>query len=159
MARRRSRSLKGIRAVCCHPVTRGKNITVVGAIRRQGPVVMRSFTGAMTGRRFLAFCQSTLFPRMKRRDTLVLDNLRAHHHPNLLASASQFGIKLLYLPPYCPSLNPIEFLWAAMKGRLRGRQDWSRRTFPRKLGACWRAFQKRSFRGSFTCCIAEAPLF
>ncbi len=29
--------------------------------------------------------------------------------------AEEIGIKLIYLPPYSPDLNPIEFIWKSIK--------------------------------------------
>ena len=33
--------------------------------------------------------------------------------------AKQYNIKLIYLPPYSPELNPIEQLWAVIKQKVR----------------------------------------
>lgn len=44
---------------------------------------------------------------------LVLDNAGWHTSPRLQVPAN---ITLLFLPPYSPELNPVERLWAYMKG-------------------------------------------
>ena len=144
------------RAVSYRSAAFFKNVTVVGAIRQSGPVAMRTLEGSMTAKRFYAFARNTLFPAMNPHDVLVMDNLRAHHHPGLALLAEGFHIRLLYLPPYSPEFNPIESVWAAMKNRLRKRRDWNHRTFPRKLGACWRTFCGSNFRRTFQSCLAKA---
>ncbi len=47
---------------------------------------------------------------------VFLDNARYHHAKLVREWLSRPGcrIKLHFLPPYCPHLNPIERLWAVM---------------------------------------------
>ena len=42
---------------------------------------------------------------------LIVDNARYHHAQSVQAAAQQQRIRLEYLPPYSPNLNPIERLW------------------------------------------------
>ena len=49
---------------------------------------------------------------------LVMDNARFHHGGDLKQIAKQYNIKLMYLPPYSPELNPIEQLWAVIKQKV-----------------------------------------
>jgi transposase len=42
---------------------------------------------------------------------LVLDNARIHHAHAVKQKAIELDIHLLFLPPYSPKFNPIEFLW------------------------------------------------
>ena len=46
---------------------------------------------------------------------LVWDNARVHWSRKVRITAEQLGIKLVYLPPYSPDLNPIEFIWKSIK--------------------------------------------
>jgi len=51
------------------------------------------------------------------RVVLVLDNLGAHKSRLLKAwLAEHRRIRVMYLPPYAPELNPVEGLWAWLKG-------------------------------------------
>ena len=55
---------------------------------------------------------------------MVMDHLRSHHIQAVGELLHDAGIKLLYLPPYSPDLNPIEKLWSKVKsiwGKLRVR--------------------------------------
>lgn len=46
---------------------------------------------------------------------LVLDNASYHWSAEARSLARYLGIRLAYLPPYSPDLNPIEFLWRDLK--------------------------------------------
>jgi putative transposase len=46
---------------------------------------------------------------------LVLDNFRSHRARDSVEYAEKCGIKLIFLPPYSPDLNPIEFIWKSIK--------------------------------------------
>jgi transposase len=53
---------------------------------------------------------------------LVCDNARIHRGPRVERLCEDAGVMLIYLPPYCPELNPIELCFAAMKSNLRNTQ-------------------------------------
>ena len=42
---------------------------------------------------------------------VILDNFSSHKSKEVQDSAEERDIKLVYLPPYSPDLNPIEFIW------------------------------------------------
>lgn len=46
---------------------------------------------------------------------LVLDNFATHKAKSVRELAQKLNIILIYLPPYSPDLNPIEFLWKSIK--------------------------------------------
>jgi transposase len=46
---------------------------------------------------------------------LILDNFRSHRANDSIQCAEECGIKLVFLPPYSPDLNPIEFIWKSIK--------------------------------------------
>jgi transposase len=46
---------------------------------------------------------------------LVLDNSRAHHSNKTIIKARELGIILVFLPPYSPDLNPVEYMWKTIK--------------------------------------------
>ena len=46
---------------------------------------------------------------------LVLDNFATHKAKFVKDRAKELNIELIYLPPYSPDLNPIEYLWKSIK--------------------------------------------
>jgi len=46
---------------------------------------------------------------------LVMDNASFHKGGQIADIAQQYHIRIVYLPPYSPDLNPIEKAWATLK--------------------------------------------
>jgi transposase len=46
---------------------------------------------------------------------LVIDNFATHKAKQVANTARKLNIKLIFLPPYSPDLNPIEFIWKSIK--------------------------------------------
>jgi transposase len=46
---------------------------------------------------------------------MVIDNFPSHKADDVLKEAEKLGIYLVFLPPYSPNLNPIEFIWKSLK--------------------------------------------
>lgn len=55
---------------------------------------------------------------------LVLDNAPYNRAKSVKALAKRLRIKILYLPPYSPNLNPIERLWKFLKKKLLANQHY-----------------------------------
>jgi len=54
----------------------------------------------------------------KGRILIILDNFRSHHAKITTETAIKLNIDLVFLPPYSPDLNPIEFIWKTIKREL-----------------------------------------
>ena len=50
-----------------------------------------------------------------KRIILVLDNSKSHHADKTIRKARELKITLVFLPPYSPDLNPLEFVWKTIK--------------------------------------------
>ena len=50
--------------------------------------------------------------------SIVMDNATFHRKAVLSKMAARTGCTLIFLPPYSPDLNPIEFFWAWIKRKL-----------------------------------------
>lgn len=46
---------------------------------------------------------------------IILDNFRSHHAIITQEFAETNRIKLVFLPPYSPDLNPIEYIWKSIR--------------------------------------------
>lgn len=56
---------------------------------------------------------------------IILDGAGYHRAKDLKDKAVELNIKLHYLPPYSPNLNPIERLWKVMNEHVRNNQYFS----------------------------------
>jgi putative transposase len=46
---------------------------------------------------------------------LILDNFPTHKAKKVKDKAQRLNIELIFLPPYSPDLNPIEYIWKSIK--------------------------------------------
>lgn len=152
MAPRYGWSPQGMRSLGAKPVNYGKNITMLGAIRADGPLVLRSYEGPMDRSRFEKWLRRDLGPRLKPDDVVVMDNLRSHHGGSISKIIESFGAHVLYLPPYSPDLNPIEMVWSMMKQRLRRAAVRDVPELKRTIAGIWSRYTKRSFVKLYATC-------
>ena len=61
------------------------------------------------------FFREIRFHNPNKEIVLILDNFRAHRAKDSIKCAEECQIKLIFLPPYSPDLNPIEFIWKSIK--------------------------------------------
>jgi transposase len=54
---------------------------------------------------------------------LVMDNASFHRTKQIKRMCADAGVKLMYLPPYSPDLNPIEEFFAELKAFIK--RSWS----------------------------------
>lgn len=57
---------------------------------------------------------------------LIWDNAKYHRNDQVTAFAKELGIKLHYLPPYSPNLNPVERVWKLMHESVRYNQYYGK---------------------------------
>jgi transposase len=98
---------RGEEYVELRPMNWGDNLTLVGAVRRDGWVVLNTQWRAMTKGAFIAWVRDRL------------DNLQAHKAPAVRGWIAQRGARVKYLPPYSHDLNPIKPVWSLVKKRIR----------------------------------------
>ena len=110
---------RGERLVDAAPAGHWKTTTFVAGLRSTGIIAPLVLDGPMTGEWFRAYVEQMLAPALQPGDVLVLDNLPAHKIGGVETAIRAVGASLLYLPSYSPDLNPIEQLFAKLKGLLR----------------------------------------
>jgi transposase len=101
------------------PMDWGKNLTLLGAMRLTGWVVLTTMFGAANKERFVDWLKKKLLPRLSSGDVVVLDNLAAHHDSRVVPLCAEHGVRIMYLPPYSHDFNPIELGWALQKQQVR----------------------------------------
>jgi len=121
------------------PMNWGKNLTLLGAMRLTGWVLLTTMFAATTKKYFVAWLRRSLLPRLKKGDVLVLDNLAAHHDQRVVPLCQKFGVRVVYLPPYSHDFNPIEPGWGLQK-------QYVRKHAPRDRIALRRVARRARFR-------------
>jgi transposase len=71
---------------------------------------------------FVAYVEQVLLPTLRAGDIVVIDKLGSHKGKAVNAAIVAAGARLVFLPPYCPDLNPIEQVFAKLKTALRKAQ-------------------------------------
>jgi transposase len=94
-------------------------MTFLAALRHdriEAPLVL---DGPINGASFLAYVEQFLIPTLRPGDIVIMDNLGSHKGKAVRRAIRAIGAKLWFLPPYSPDLNPIEQVFAKLKGLLR----------------------------------------
>ena len=118
--RRYARSRKGTKATVRLPFSRGNRVSVVAALGTKGFISWKATEGTFTRNNFYdAFCENVvpfLNPWPLPHSIVILDNAKIHMFNVLEDAVHQCGARLLFLPPYCPEVNPIEICFGLLKG-------------------------------------------
>lgn len=110
--------------------------TFLAALRSTGLIAPLVIDGAMNGEIFLAWIEQHLVPMLKPGDIVVMDNLSSHKVAGVAKAIRAIGADVVYLPPYCPRLNPIEQVFAKTKQEIRKRKPRTKDECDRLCGEC-----------------------
>lgn len=119
MTRGYARAPSHQRAVGVVPRNHGTNYALICALGLAGPLAPLLIDGAVTGESFEYYVRYELGPQLQPGQVVIMDNLSAHHRPVIQTLIEACGCTLLYLPPYSPDFNPIEWLFSRLKARVR----------------------------------------
>ena len=96
-----------------------KSVRLFGSLGTDGYRIRT--TDAINSETFIAFLQEMLkaYPKF----VMILDNASCHKSKMVaeFVDSTDGAIRLVFLPPYTPQLNPIEMQWAVLKRLLSGR--------------------------------------
>lgn len=109
----------GERAFFAKPTSKGERISVVGAIKYDGLLNAFCFEGTLNSLAFAYYVENFLVKDLSPGKVVVLDNASSHKNEETLSMIKNKGVDILFLPPYCPELNPIEHCWSVVKSFLR----------------------------------------
>jgi transposase len=98
-----------------HP--RRYKASCIAAITQRGLVALETFDGNINGPRFLAFVR-TAFAACPD-SVAVLDNIAFHKSAAVRAAAEEYGVRLMFTPPYSPECNPVEHFFSVLKRSVR----------------------------------------
>ena len=94
-----------------------QSINVISAVNAAGEFWAATYDGKLDADSLVVFLKDFMKSQRGATVFLVLDGLAIHKSKKVLAyEASLAGrLELHPLPPYCPDLNPDEFVWSHMK--------------------------------------------
>ena len=119
MTRAYGRCPIGQRLICKTPWGHWKTTTFICGLRCDGLVAPWVLDGPMNGDAFRVYVEKVLAPTLSPGDMVVMDNLPSHKVQGVQQAIEAKNATLVYLPPYSPDLNPIELVFAKLKGALR----------------------------------------
>jgi len=84
--------------------------TEIGFMTLDGIVAYTAVEGSMTKELLLEWLEFTVLLKcsayLGSLSVLVMDNTSIRHDPEILELANHFGVRIEFLPPYSPDLNP-----------------------------------------------------
>jgi transposase len=117
------------------PYGHWKTLTFIAGLKHDGIIAPYVFDDPINGDVFTAWVEQCLIPAMEPGMIAVMDNLGSHKGNRVRELLRKAGIKLFFLPPYSPDLNPIEEVFAKLKRLLRKANE-------RTVEATWRRIGK-----------------
>lgn len=112
-----------------------KSTTILSAITRNRVIASTLIDGSVDKPTFKNFMEEQLLPVLKRGSVVIMDNLSVHKESFDIRKFRKKGIRIKYLPPYSPDLNPIENMWSKIKSIVR-------KLKPRSFDEIWNAVNK-----------------
>jgi transposase len=112
-----------------------KTLTFIAGLRHDGIVAPCVLDGPINGESFTAWVEQFLIPALEPGSIVVVDNLGSHKGGRVRKMLKAAGIRLFFLPPYSPDLNPIEEMFSKLKRMLRKANE-------RTVEATWRRIGK-----------------
>ena len=99
-----------------------RRLSVLGFLSRKSRLHCFQAQERITAQ-FVVDSIEALLPHLAEPTVLVLDNATVHRSKRVQSKRKEWkqkGLRLLFLPPYCPHLNLIENLWRHIKYRWLG---------------------------------------
>lgn len=131
--RRYARAPGGQRVGQPVPLTRGRSLTLIGALSVRGLGAVQMLEGSLTYVSFTWYVTQCLAPTLRRGDVLVMDNLSVHKLPGVVDWLAERGVEVIFLPPYSPDFSPVEQAWSKLKTKLRTAQARTRQALEQAL--------------------------
>ena len=101
--------------------------TILPALSLDGYICSTIVPEGFNGNQFVDFIRDHLLPVMQpfpaERSVVIMDNCAIHHSEAVQLLCLEAGVRLEFLPPYSPWLNPIEKTFSVLKAWLRARED------------------------------------
>ena len=101
-----------------------KTYTLLACISAFGVLyfeILETTKCGINAERFEAFLRNMLL-WVPDSSILILDNCRIHHSKDIIGLLDSLEVKYLFLGPYSPEMNPIEYFFAFIKLKVKNNQ-------------------------------------
>ena len=119
LVREYGRSLRGTKVQGVKRGRKFQRLNVIGALCNGNHLAIECYSHTTNSRFIERWFRESLVKAIPKGNTVIMDNASFHRKAKLKVEAEEAGVRVLFLPPYSPDLNPIEKTWANMKRRLR----------------------------------------
>lgn len=109
----------GMRSKFDHILVRGERFSVICGTRIEGVVAFDIIRNACDSIAFSNFMLNNILPACAVGDVVIMDNATIHKDIFWRQCFAFLGISVIFLPAYSPELNPAEWVWQALKQKLR----------------------------------------
>ncbi len=152
MTRLYGRAPRGERLIDRVPQVGWKMTTLLASMRQGEVFAPVVFEGATDEAVFVTYVEEVLVPKLRPGDIVVMDNLSAHKVGAVARRIRKAGAGCWYLPPYSPDKNPIEKIWAKIKGYLRKAKARIKDDLYKAIGAALDAVTAQECQNCFAHC-------
>ena len=113
--RTRGYSLKGTRCYASKDWHAKGRVNAIGSITGFKLFNVCLFDGNINSDVFHTWVTQELLPAVPKNAVIVMDNATFHKRSDTIEAIENNCCSVLFLPPYCPDLNPIEKKWVQAK--------------------------------------------
>jgi transposase len=111
-----------------------KTLIFIAGLRHDGILAPCVLDGPINGESFTAWVEQFLILELEPGSIVVVDNLGSHKGSRVRKLLKAAGIRLFFLPPYSPDLNPIEEMFSKLKRLLRKANEKTAEATWRRIG-------------------------
>jgi transposase len=148
----RGRAPAGRRVIGAIPHGHWKTLTMLGALRLEGPVAEATVEAPTDSEVFRAFVKDSLAPALRRGDVVVWDNLSPHRASGVVEAIEARGATVMPLSPYSPDFSPIEPGWSKIKQAMRRAEARTAERLGEAAGIAFASITSADTRGWFKKC-------
>ena len=152
MSRLDARAPRGERARVTEPSERGRNISVITALRLSGLRATLMIEGAVDHQVWDFYIEQMLVPDLQLGDIILLDQIAFHGSQRALRAIRSAGARVIELPTHSPDLDPLEECISKIKGALRSSRARTKRGLERALKRAIAQVTPEDIRGWFKHC-------
>jgi transposase len=122
------------------------SINLISAINNKGTMRFMTIKGTMNSDKFIEFLRRLIY-RSNHPIYLIVDGHPVHHSKKVkqFVESQKGKLRLFYLPPYSPELNPDELVWSFLKHHKIGKKIIKdKNDFRQKIFSCMRYMQRKT---------------